>query len=302
MIRFSIVIACYNQRAFIRDAVGSALAQTDPDREVIVVDDASTDGTPELLKEYGGAITLIALPANGGACATRNAGAAAARGQFLVFLDGDDVLLPWALRIYRRIIDLKDPKVLLGKMVWFNHPFSPAVIPPAPEEISVVEYDAFCHKDRPWRASASALVVERQTFEASGRWSAGIFPMEDHDLTLKLGCSGRAVLILGPQTTAYRWHSANTTGQIQRLFDSNFNFIQRERDGFYPGGRAWRADRCAVIGGVTFHWFKAALKAGRYGAALGLLARGYPMVWAAIARRAAARLRGRRPVETLTMA
>ena len=52
MTRFSIVITCYNQSAFIRDAIGSALAQDYADKEIIIVDDGSTDDTPNLIREY----------------------------------------------------------------------------------------------------------------------------------------------------------------------------------------------------------------------------------------------------------
>ena len=61
MTRFSIVITCYNQSAFIRDAIGSALAQDYVDKEIIIVDDGSTDGSRKVLEEYGTAIKLQAL-------------------------------------------------------------------------------------------------------------------------------------------------------------------------------------------------------------------------------------------------
>src|SRR5689334_19435660 len=100
-VRCSIVITCYNQRDFIRDAVESALLQRAD--EVIVVDDASDDGSSEILRTYGDAITLGRMPSNGGPARARNRGASMATGDYLVFLDGDDVLMPWALEIYRRI-------------------------------------------------------------------------------------------------------------------------------------------------------------------------------------------------------
>src|SRR5206468_9702625 len=93
---FSIIITSHNQANFIRNAVGSALAQTYADKEIIVVDDASSDGSQQTLEEYGDAIRLKKLDTNVGASRARNFGTAMAEGQFLVFLDGDDLLLPWA--------------------------------------------------------------------------------------------------------------------------------------------------------------------------------------------------------------
>jgi glycosyltransferase involved in cell wall biosynthesis len=95
--RFSIIVTFHNQRQFIKDALDSALSQQKAEFEVIVVDDASVDGSQETLKQYGDAIRLLCLQENVGASAARNRGAAAATGEYLVFLDGDDAFLPWAL-------------------------------------------------------------------------------------------------------------------------------------------------------------------------------------------------------------
>jgi glycosyltransferase involved in cell wall biosynthesis len=299
--RFSIVITCYNQSEFIRDAVDSALAQGYPDKEVIVVDDGSNDGSRKILEEYEDAIKLKALETNEGACAARNCGASLAIGDFLIFLDGDDLLLPWALNVYGRIIDLKNPKLLLCSMLWFKDTFSSVKIGSPPLEIRVVDYDAYMKKDRAWRTSASALVVDRHSFNNVGRWTHDFFPMEDHDLVLKLGYSGRTIQIVSPTTIAYRVHASNTIHQVQRIIDSAFSLIRREELGHYPGGRACRFERYAVIGGVIFFWVQRAVQMKFYRRGLKLLAAGGLMVFAAIIRRGIAVLRGRYPIETLTI-
>ena len=71
-LRFSIVIACYNQEAYVQEAVQSALSQEHPDREVIVVDDCSSDGTGDILRAFGESIILARLPENSGVAAARN--------------------------------------------------------------------------------------------------------------------------------------------------------------------------------------------------------------------------------------
>lgn len=85
----SVVIPVYNREKFLKRAIDSVLAQTFDDFEIIVVDDGSTDGTPELLQCYKDQIITIRQE-NAGAAAARNAGIAAARGEFLAFLDSDD--------------------------------------------------------------------------------------------------------------------------------------------------------------------------------------------------------------------
>src|SRR5579883_660559 len=94
--RFSIIVTSHDQRDFIRAAVDSALSQAPELREVIVVDDASSDGSPEILKQYAEKIQFLCLPTNRGAIEARNLGLAQAKGQYIIFLDGDDVLMPWA--------------------------------------------------------------------------------------------------------------------------------------------------------------------------------------------------------------
>lgn len=73
--RFSIIIAFYNQRGFIKDAVDSVLALRKAELEIIAVDDASTDGSQEILKQYRDAIQVVCLETNHGACAARDRGA-----------------------------------------------------------------------------------------------------------------------------------------------------------------------------------------------------------------------------------
>jgi glycosyltransferase involved in cell wall biosynthesis len=301
MPRFSIIITCYNQSTFIRDAVDSALAQDYTDKEIVVVDDGSTDGSKKILEEYGDAIKFKALEKNEGVCAARNYGASLASGDFLVSLDGDDLLLPWALNVYGRIIDLKSPKLLLCSMLWFKDAFSSVKIGSPPLEIRVVDYEAYMKKDRAVRASASALVVDRRSFNNVGRWTHDSAPIDDCDLLLKLGCSGRTIQIVSPKTIAYRIHAGNTIHQVQRMINSVFQLIRREELDQYPGGRACRFERYAVIGGVIFFWAKRAVQMKFYRNGIKLLAAGWLMVFAAIIRRGLAVLRGRRPEETLTI-
>src|SRR5258708_4113332 len=92
----SIVIVNYNYGRFVGAAIDSALAQTWPHVEVIVVDDGSTDDSRQILRGYGERIRPI-FKSNGGQASAANAGFAAASGDVIILLDADDVLLPDAL-------------------------------------------------------------------------------------------------------------------------------------------------------------------------------------------------------------
>jgi glycosyltransferase involved in cell wall biosynthesis len=92
----SIIIPCFNAERFLAKTLESAFAQTYSLSEVIVVDDGSTDGTPALIRSYGNRVKA-SFGSNRGASAARNRGTALARGEFIQYLDSDDLLMPDSL-------------------------------------------------------------------------------------------------------------------------------------------------------------------------------------------------------------
>jgi glycosyltransferase involved in cell wall biosynthesis len=92
----SVVMPAYNCAGFIQQALDSVLAQDYEPKEVIVVDDGSSDATPDVVRSYGGSVRLI-RQANAGAAAARNTGVAAANGELIAFLDSDDSWRPGKL-------------------------------------------------------------------------------------------------------------------------------------------------------------------------------------------------------------
>ena len=98
--RASVIIPCRNAEATVRDAVASALAQTEPPADVVVVDDASTDGSASAAREAGARVVRNASRRNAGGA--RNAGLDATEGDFAAFLDADAVAPPdWLARARR---------------------------------------------------------------------------------------------------------------------------------------------------------------------------------------------------------
>ena len=119
--KVSIHIISYNQRDFIREAVDSALAQDYPSFEVVIADDASTDGTAEILAEYQRThpdwVVAVLGEENVGITRNSNRGLAACSGELIAFMGGDDVLLPGKVAAQVAWFAEDERRVLCGHQV-----------------------------------------------------------------------------------------------------------------------------------------------------------------------------------------
>ena len=298
--RFSIVITSCNQRGFIGDAVDSALALRHASCEIIVVDDASTDGSQEFLQSYGATIQVVTLPTNHGRGGARNRGAALAAGDYLVFLDGDDVLLPWALDVYDAIASTSNPQLLCATMRWFSGSTTALDATVGPQSVTFVKYADYLHKDRPFDVSASAIVVGRTAFANIGGWST-LPVLEDQELLLRLSTAGPVVHVLSPATVGHRQHAGQAVSEVPPFLLALRDLIRWEKDGRFPGGPARRGERMAMLGGLAHFWVKRAWRARVYRAAFALFADTWLLQIRAAARRLTARMAGRRPAESTAL-
>ena len=110
-IAVSVIIPTYNRAHCVSEAIDSVLAQDPPADEVIVIDDGSTDNTPEVLQAYGDKIKPFRQE-NKGVGAARNVGMHLATGEWVAFLDSDDIWYPGRLRSLLRDITESSPKVV----------------------------------------------------------------------------------------------------------------------------------------------------------------------------------------------
>ena len=108
----SIIVPCFNSAAYVGDALESALAQSSPALEVIAVDDGSQDDSSKVIRAFGSRVTLISQR-NSGVSAARNAALDRSRGEYVLFLDADDLLDPEAVRTLTAATHPARPGVVL---------------------------------------------------------------------------------------------------------------------------------------------------------------------------------------------
>lgn len=260
--RFSVVIPAYNREKLVGPTIDSVLAQTFTDYEIIVVDDGSTDGTPEVLRSYVTKIRAV-RQANQGPEVARDRGITMATGEYVALLDSDDLLWPHALETYDRIIRAcHSPGLILGATTYFEDGQTPQPNGDGTGDIEIFQYRDYLAKDVAVGLYGSNVVAKKSIFEQAGglrQSTPTTFHMDMLDTMLRIGVYGPCVVVKGPATIAYRVHQTNSVRDISGVANGVFPIIDAERRGQYAGGSLRRFERYACIGGVAWCWFKYAL-------------------------------------------
>jgi len=179
----SVVIPSYNSAEFVGEAVQSVLRQSWPHREVIVVDDGSTDETRSRLGRFGDAISVIGQEHRGPASA-RNAGIRGARGDLIAFLDADDLWMPEKLERSVEALDRRPDAGVVFTAVRI-HELDTGLR----YELPQYAHDGWMAKDLFLECrgvNTSTLVVRREALERVGSFDEELFRAQDWDLMLRL--------------------------------------------------------------------------------------------------------------------
>lgn len=224
----SVIIPTYNCSRFIGAALDSVLNQTLPPDEIIVVDDASTDNTAEVLAAYGDRITCVtALDTGGYASAVRNVGIKAAAGDYIAFLDADDIWFPTKLAEQIKVLNAH-PEV---QMVYSNYNRideddniieSQSNRPWAIEKGSIVQTDsywpdAFCQLAVRCFMQTSTVIVRKSAFDEVGFFDSNMLFYEDADLWMRITHSHQ-VKRVAHVLASYRKRGGSLTHGRRELF------------------------------------------------------------------------------------
>jgi glycosyltransferase involved in cell wall biosynthesis len=212
----SVIIPSYNRKEQIKAAAASVFAQTFRNWELIVVDDGSDDGTdlscfgPESERRC----ELIRLELNGGVSAARNTGVRASKGEWLAFLDSDDVWHPQKLE--KQIAWIKenpDFRILQTREIWVRN--GVRVNPPA----SHVKRSGYIFRESLDRCmiTPSSVMMAGSLFCEAGGFNESLPACEDYDLWLRITCRYPVGLIEQDLLTRYGGHSDQLSSQVFAL-------------------------------------------------------------------------------------
>ena len=231
----SVVIPTHNYGQFLSRAIDSALAQTYPFIEVIVVDDGSTDDTRERLEPYRDRIRYI-YQDNRGVSTARNVGIRNAKGEWIAPLDADDIWHPNKTRLQLDVVGGDESVGMVGSPKCFQ---MPEVLPQYPEvrEIGVPELVS----KLPF--GPSSVIIRRQCFDTVGFFDEALRFVEDRDLWLRLATRYRALQVCSPC-----WCYARHHGQMSRRADQMFASYKGVLETFFRKHPEHRELQAAAMG------------------------------------------------------
>lgn len=243
----SVVIPCWNAEAFIADAVRSALDQTYPSVEVIVVDDGSTDRTLERVQAFGEKVRLVTGP-NAGACAARNRGIRMSRGSFVQFLDADDILLPERIeRMVRASESCGELEIAASD--WYTESGAKGV----PYINTVAGCDAdpvlFCLNSQ---MQTSSPLHRRSRLIDIGGFKTSLPCSQERDLHLRLACNGIQWRRLPEPLFIIRKREASISSDIRKVLDQHAEIFLEAREILSATGRLTAMREEAIAAALSY--------------------------------------------------
>lgn len=209
-------MAAFNAERYLAEAVASILAQTMRDFEFIIVDDGSTDRTPELLHQFAGQDPRVKIlrQANRGLTCSLNAAARTARGELLARMDADDIAEPDRFERQASFLSQPDDCVALGTSLVLIDPDGETLA----EQIAPIGHEAILDQLLHGKGAIphSSAMIRRSAFEKVGGYREQFAAAQDLDLWLRLADIGRLANLPEP-LLRYRLHADSVTTRKREL-------------------------------------------------------------------------------------
>jgi GT2 family glycosyltransferase len=220
----SVIIPTYNMAAFVPQAINSVLAQTYRDHEIIVVDDGSTDETPQVLASLASDIRVIRQE-NQGVSIARNRGFIASHGDWVAFLDADDRWRPEFEAHMLAVAADADPGLGAICCGWeyLDAEGTPIGTPRCVTE-EAVELDALLRRNA---FPLHAAVVRRQCFAQAGMFNPKLRALEDWDFWLRFVQRGFRIRCVEAVLASYRQVPASRSRDLHAVRESGVRVLDR---------------------------------------------------------------------------
>jgi amino acid adenylation domain-containing protein len=213
--KLSVIIPSYNSAVFLPEAIESLLSQTYPVFEIIVVDDGSTDETKEVCDRYP--TVKYIYQNNQGAAIARNTGIRVSKGEYLLFLDSDDCLLPKAVEIGVNCINAH-PEVgfVFGSYIFqsMNPDGSYSTEEIYDNQPEVASYETLLAAKH--KIQCACIVFRRVAIESVGGFNQNLAPMEDINFFLRIAREF-PIYFHGQIVSEYRYNGNNLSSQAAKM-------------------------------------------------------------------------------------
>jgi glycosyltransferase involved in cell wall biosynthesis len=221
----SIIIPCYKQAHFLEESIESVLNQSYSHFEIIVIDDGSPDNTAEVAKRYPG--VYYVYQKNQGLSAARNTGIRLSGGEYIVFLDADDRLLPDALQHGMNCCTAHPKCVFVSGHLRYITADGSILIEYPPETIDTDHYLALLKRN--YIEMPATVMYRREVFDEVGGFDTALKSCEDYDLYLRI--ARRFPVCRHDHLVAeYRRHDANMSGNAGRMLATALTVLRSQRD------------------------------------------------------------------------
>jgi glycosyltransferase involved in cell wall biosynthesis len=219
--RVTIAIPAYNAEIWLRETLNSALAQTYPAHEIIVVDDGSRDRTEEVARSFGDKVRYIQQP-NQGVSAARNTAIREATGDWIAFLDSDDLIVPEKLAEQVAVIEA-DPELVVVYSA-FRYLYSDGATAEGPSFPARDLWPALRYRTP---ILPSTAIIRRSVFDEVTGFNPKYHYGEDWDLWFRIvrRYTARAFRDLPEALTLYRCWENSATSKFMRTADGTLHLL-----------------------------------------------------------------------------